>query len=180
MRPLASFGLADAVIETVLWFDCDFDKFFHIHSLVFSHVAKKTCSQKIDPPRSKRTTGTSLLFRGIKFNKRHFPWAGAFFHKESFYCGGNLSKFYQGHDFLLQNFIPYRFTRAWKVVLVLVLLTSDQCIKNLFKYVFALIRRQFSPTLILLFKHSSKSVGYEILHEKTVLHSCPCFTDSLV
>jgi hypothetical protein len=53
--------------------------------------AKETCSREIDSRTSKRDT-TGLISGGFKVRGRKFPWAGAFFYKEHFQCGGNLSK----------------------------------------------------------------------------------------
>jgi hypothetical protein len=61
---------------------------------IFPFLVKATCSQEIELARSKREMGISLLFGAKRTKKRDFPWAGAFFHNEVFYCGGSLSKFF--------------------------------------------------------------------------------------
>jgi hypothetical protein len=49
-------------------------------------LAIETCGQHLV------TTG-NRIFDGEILKDRLYPWAGAFFYKEIFYCGGNLSKF---------------------------------------------------------------------------------------
>jgi hypothetical protein len=60
--------------------------------LIFFVSAKRTCSREVGSRPSKRDT-TSLISGGFKVKGREYPWAGAFFYKEQFQCGGNLSKY---------------------------------------------------------------------------------------
>ncbi len=42
-------------------------------------------------------TGAGFIIGGSKVKDRVYPWAGAFFYKGGFVCGGNLSE-YQAFD----------------------------------------------------------------------------------
>jgi hypothetical protein len=39
-------------------------------------------------------SATGLVFGGQKVKSRQYPWAGAAFYNEKFYCGGNLGKLF--------------------------------------------------------------------------------------
>jgi hypothetical protein len=68
-----------------------------IQKLLFITIsAKEKFSKEVGSHRSKRDT-TSLIFGGQTVRnldkKRKYPWAGAFFYRQEFKCGGNLSKY---------------------------------------------------------------------------------------
>jgi hypothetical protein len=49
---------------------------------IFLFSVERKCSE----------AATSLVFGGEKVVNRQYPWAGASFYNEKFFCGGNLSE----------------------------------------------------------------------------------------
>ncbi len=72
--------------------------------------------------------------------------------------------------FLIQSFVPLQiFYGAWKVIVVLVRIDVMQ----IHKYVFVLVRCQFSPILIYYFSSTIGNMsGYKNLVRKSVLYIC--------
>jgi hypothetical protein len=63
----------------------------------------RTCSRVIELHPHKIETIALIFGRkrvtSVTDRGRKYPWAGAFFYKEEFICGGNLSKFYRKFNF---------------------------------------------------------------------------------